>query len=161
MNPVVRCVWLILNLLFGALLANFLFYWVACDMQMPVIVTNFISAHAPIFMPLFDVPYVQIAYLSSSILSKLIFNALLYAIFGIAHTLFAQESVQNILGQLFPKQTLRTVYCMIVSVTAFIIMGFWQHTHVQLWNWLPATMSIYQQQLVLSIAYSIVFAPGT
>jgi hypothetical protein len=40
------------------------------------------------------------------------------------------------------------------------MMGFWQHTHIQLWNWLPTTMSQYQQQLVLLIMYNIIFAPG-
>jgi len=49
---------------------------------------------------------------------------------------------------------------MIVRVTAFIIMGFWQHTHIQLWNWLPSTMDIYQQQIVLLILYNILQGPG-
>jgi hypothetical protein len=49
---------------------------------------------------------------------------------------------------------------MLVSITAFIIMGFWQHTHIQLWNWLPTTMDQYQQQLVLLIVYNIIYAPG-
>jgi hypothetical protein len=161
MNPITRVSWLLLNLFFGAPLALILFHWVACDMQMPLIIKNFISTNLPILSPFFDVPYVHINKLSSSVMAKLIFNAFLYAIFGFIHTLFAQEFVQSILRRvLFPKQTLRTVYCILVSITAFIIMGFWQHTHIQLWNWLPSTINIYQQQLVLLILYSIIFAPG-
>jgi hypothetical protein len=161
MNFVTRGIWLILNLVFGATLACLLFNWVACDMQMPLILTNFISTNLPILTPIFDVPYVHINKLASSVAAKLIFNAFLYAIFGFVHTLFAQEFIQSILGRvLFPQQTLRTVYCILVSITAFIIMGFWQHTHIQLWNWLPSTMNTYQQQLVLLISYSIIFTPG-
>jgi hypothetical protein len=161
MNSVTRGIWLILNLVFGAILAYLLFYWVACDMQMPLILTNFISTNLPILTPIFDVPYVHINKLSSSVAEKLIFNAFLYAIFGFVHTFFAQEFVQIILGRvLFPQQTLRTVYCILISITAFIIMGFWQHTHIQLWNWLPSTMNIYEKQLVLLILYSIIYTPG-
>jgi hypothetical protein len=161
MNWVTRSIWLILNIFFGAILANILFYWVACNMQMPLIIKNFISTYLPILSPIFDVPYVHINRLSLSVIGKLIFNAFLYTIFGFTHTLFAQEFVQSILGRfLFPKQTLRTVYCIITSVTVFIIMGFWQRTNIQLWNWLPSTMNIYQQQLVLLILYNILYIPG-
>ncbi|CAF2462084.1 unnamed protein product [Rotaria sp. Silwood2] len=128
---------------------------------MPLILTNFISTYLPILSFLFNVPYVHINKISSSVIAKLIFNAFLYAIFGFVHTLFAQEFVQVFLSQfLFPKQTLRTVYCLLVTVTAFIIMGFWQHTHIQIWNWLPSTMNDYQQNLVLFIIYNIVYAPA-
>jgi protein-S-isoprenylcysteine O-methyltransferase Ste14 len=161
MNFVTRIIWLILNVFCGAPLANILFVWAACDMQLPLIITNFISTYLPIFNPLFNVPYLHINQLSSSISAKLIFNAFLYSIFGFAHTLFAQEFVQTILGRfLFPKQTLRTIYCIIVSVTTFIIIGFWQHTHIQLWNWLPSTMNVYQQQLAMLIVFSIIYTPG-
>jgi hypothetical protein len=161
MNFITRCIWLLLNIFFGAAFASTLFFWAACDMQMPLIITDFISTYLPVLSPIYDVPYVRINELSSSVIGKLIFNAFLYAIFGFVHTLFAQEFVQNFLGRvLFPRQTLRTVYCILVSVTAFIIMGFWQHTHVQLWNWLPSTMNMYQQQRVLLIFYSIIYAPG-
>ena len=161
MNSFARGIWFLSNVVFGAGLASVLFYWVACDMQMPLILTDFLSVYLPPIKPAFDVPYVQISTISSSIAVKLLVNAFLCAIFGCAHTLFAQESVQLLLGRfLFPKQTLRTVYCMIVSVTVFLIMGLWQHTHVQLWNCLPATMSTYDQQLVLLIIYSIIYAPG-
>ncbi len=161
MNLVTRGIWLFLNVFFGAGLAIILFFWTACDMQMPLILTNFISTYLPILNPVFDVPYVHINKLSSSVISKLIFNAFLYAIFGFVHTLFAQEFVQTFLGRFFfPKQTLRTVYCLLVSITVFIIMGFWQHTHIQLWNLLPSTMNIYQQQAVLLIIFSIIYAPG-
>jgi hypothetical protein len=123
--------------------------------------TDFISTYLPILNPLFHVPYVQIERFSSSIIAKLIFNAFLYGIFGFFHTLFAQEFVQRILRRfLFPQETLRTVYCLIVTITVFIMMGFWQHTHIQLWNWLPTTMSPYGQQLILLIMYNIIFAPG-
>ncbi|CAF1417777.1 unnamed protein product [Rotaria sp. Silwood1] len=161
MNVATRFIWLILNLFFGAGLACILFNWVACDMKMPLILTNFISTYLPISSSLFNVPYVHINKISSSVIAKLIFNAFLYAIFGFVHTLFAQEYAQAFLGQfLFPKQTLRTVYCLLVTITAFIIMGFWQHTHIQLWNLLPSTMNDYQQNLALFIIYNIIFAPG-
>ncbi|CAF4735879.1 unnamed protein product [Rotaria sp. Silwood1] len=161
MNVATRFIWLILNLFFGAGLACILFNWVACDMKMPLILTNFISTYLPILSSLFNVPYVHINEISSSVIAKLIFNAFLYAIFGFIHTLFAQEYAQAFLGQfLFPKQTLRTVYCLLVTITAFIIMGFWQHTHIQLWNLLPSTMNDYQQNLALFIIYNIIFAPG-
>ncbi|CAF2111812.1 unnamed protein product [Rotaria magnacalcarata] len=161
MNSIARIIWFLLNLLLGAAVARILFDWGACDMQMPLIYKNLISAHLPILNPIFNVPYVQINRLSSSVVAKLIFNGFLYAIFGFSHTFFAQEFVQATLARfLFPKQTLRTVYCIIVTVTAFIIMGFWQHTGIQLWNWLPSTMNNYQQQLVLLITYHIIFAPG-
>ena len=161
MNSFARGIWFLLNVVLGAGLASILFYWVACDMQMPVMLTDFISTYLPVIKPAFDVPYVQISSISSSIPAKLLVDAFLCAIFGFAHTLFAQESVQLLLGRLlFPKQTLRTVYCIIVSVTVFLIMGLWQHTHVQLWNCLPATMSTFDRQLVLLIIYSIIYAPG-
>ncbi|CAF1180675.1 unnamed protein product [Rotaria sordida] len=130
-------------------------------MQMPVIYTNFISTYLPILNPLFNFPYVHINTISSSVTAKLIFNAFLNAIFGLVHTVFAQEFAQVFLGRfLFPKQTLRTVYCLLVTVTAFIIMGFWQHTHIQLWNWLPSTMSDYQQNLALFFIFNVIYAPA-
>jgi len=161
LSVVSRVIWLLLNVLFGAGFATILFFWVACDMKMPQLITNFVSNYLPIMTPLFRVPYIEITYLSSSIMGKLAFNAVLYAIFGIAHTVFAQENVQAMLGRyLLPKQTLRTAYCIMVSVTAFLIIGFWQHTHVQLWDWLPPTMDIYQQQRLLLTMFSIIIAPG-
>jgi hypothetical protein len=161
LSPVTRIIWLLFNVLFGAALANILFLWVTCDMKMPQFIINFVSDYLPIMTPLFRVPYIEITFLSSSILAKLAFNAVLYAIFGIAHTVFAQEYVQAMVARyLLPKQTLRTAYCIMISVTAFLIIGFWQHTHVQLWNWLPSTMSLYQQQRVLLTIFNIIFAPG-
>ncbi|CAF0799968.1 unnamed protein product [Adineta steineri] len=161
MNSITRIIWLSLNLFFGAPLACLLFAWAACDMQVPLDIKDFTSTYLPIFNPIFDVPYVHINQVSDSIIAKLIFNAFLVAIFGFMHTLFAQEFVHNILSRfLFPKQALRTVYCMITSMTAFIIIGFWQHTHIQLWNFLPKTMNIYQQQHILLILYSIIFIPA-
>ena len=159
MNSAARGIWFLINVFFGAALSFTLFHWIACDMQMPIIMTNLIAAYAPIFNPLFDVPYVQIDQLASSVIGKLIFNAFLYAIFGFVHTFFAQEFVQLILRRVFPQQSLRTIYCLLVTITVFIIMGFWQHTHIQLWNFLPSTMSEYQQQLVLLVVYHIVYAP--
>jgi hypothetical protein len=161
LSPVTRVIWLLLNTLFGAGFATILFFWVACDMKMPQLIINFVSDYLPIMTPLFRVPYIEITFLSSSILGKLAFNAVLYAIFGIAHTVFAQEHVQSMVGRyLLPKQTLRTAYCIMVSVTAFLIIGFWQHTHIQLWDWLPSTMSLYQQQLVLLTMFNVILAPG-
>lgn len=161
MNIITQIIWLILNIFFGAGLACILFNWVACDMQMPLIIKNFISNYAPIFYPIFNVPYVYIDKFSSSVICKLIFNGFLYVIFGFIHTFFAQEFVQKYLQQmLFPQQTLRTVYCILVSITAFILMGFWQYTHIQLWNLLPSTISTYDQQWILLITYNIIYLPG-
>ena len=161
MNSFARGIWLVLNLLFGGALASIIFVWVACDMRVPLVLTNFVSTYLPIWTPVFRVPYVHIDALSSSIVGKLLFNAFLFTIFGFCHTFFAQESVQAALNRLmFPKQTLRTVYCMVVSLTSLIVIGFWQHTNIQLWNWLPSTMSTNQQEIVLMIIYNIFFAPG-
>ena len=161
MNLLARGIWLILNALFGAALSTILFYWVACDMHVPLIVTDFLGKYLPILTPLFRAPYVRIDALSSSIVGKLAFDAFLVAIFGFCHTFFAQESVQASLSRsIFPKQTLRTIYCIMVSVNSFIIIGFWQHTNIQLWNWLSSTMSIYEQEIILMTLYSIIFAPG-
>jgi hypothetical protein len=161
LSLVTRAIWLLLNVLFGAGFATILFFWVACDMKKPQLIIDFVSDYLPILTPLFRVPYMEITCLSSSIMGKLTFNAVLYAVFGIAHTVFAQEHVQTMLARyLLPKQTLRTAYCIMVSVTAFLIIGFWQHTHVQLWDWLPPMMSLYQQQLVLLTVFNIIIAPG-
>nr|ACD54688.1 putative S-isoprenylcysteine O-methyltransferase-like protein [Adineta vaga] len=160
LSPVARIIWLLLNILFGGVFAQILFAWTACDMKMPQLIINFISNYLPFMSPLFRVPYLEINSLSSSIWGKLAFDALLYAIFAIAHTVFAQESVQAVITRyLLPKQTLRTAYCVMVSITVFVILGFWQHTHVQLWNWLPTTMSLYQQQFVLLTIFTIIHAP--
>lgn len=43
MNPLTRGLWLLLNLFCGALLAHTLFLWVACDMQMPLLITNILT----------------------------------------------------------------------------------------------------------------------
>lgn len=161
MNLLARGIWLILSVLFGAALSTILFFWVACDMHVPLIVTGFLAKYLPILTPLFRAPYVHIDALSSSIAGKLAFDAFLVATFGFCHTFFAQESVQASLSRsLFPKQTLRTAYCIMVSVNSFFIIGFWQHTNIQLWNWLPSTMSIHEQEIILMILYSIIFAPG-
>ncbi|UJR37091.1 hypothetical protein I4U23_029795 [Adineta vaga] len=161
MNSISRVIWLLVNLFFGAPLSTTLFVWVACDLQMPLLITNFISTYLPICNVLFDVPYVYINQFSSSVTAKLLFNACLFAIFGFVHTLFAQEFIQVILSRyLFPKQTLRTIFCILVSITTFILIGFWQHTHIQLWNWLPSTMNMYEQQRVLLILFSIIISPG-
>lgn len=161
MNIVSRFIWVLLNIFLGAGLAYLLFYWAACDLQIPLIVQHILSTYLPFASPLFNVPYVKIHSLSSSLIAKLIFNGFLYAIFGVVHTLFAQEFVQDLLARhLFPKQALRTVYCILVTITVFIMMGFWQHTNIQLWNFLPSTMSDYQKHIFLIITYQIIDAPG-
>jgi hypothetical protein len=161
MNILTRGIWLILNVVFGAGLSGLLFLWVACDMQVPLILINFLENHLPVMTPFFRAPYVHIDELSSSVAGKLVFNASLVAIFGFCHTFFAQEFVQASLSRfLFPKQTLRTVYCIMVSLNCFIIVGLWQHTNIQLWNWFPSTMSINEQQNVLMIVFVILFTPG-
>ena len=161
MHPAARAIWFLINLFLGAGLAFILFLWVACDMQMPLIIRDFIATYIPILSPLFDVPYVRIPQFSSSLIAKLIFNAFLCAIFGFVHTFFAQESVQIILRQYFaPKQTLRTIYCVLVTLTSFLIIGFWQHTHIQLWHWLPSTMNEYNQHILLLVIYHIITAPS-
>lgn len=162
MNLLSRSIWIFFNLFFGAPLAYTLFHWVACDMQMPLIIVDFVATYLPFLTPLFNVPYVHIQLFSSSIVAKLIFNAFLYAIFGFVHTFFAQEAVQTILRQYaFPPQTLRTVYCILSSITSFIIIGFWQHTHIQFWDLLPSTMSRYQRHIILLCCYHLTHLPGT
>jgi hypothetical protein len=159
MNLVTRSIWLILNILFGQNLSYVFFTWIACDLQIPFYIKNFISNYLTIFTHLFQMPYIQIS--SLSIFGKLAINAFLFAIFGIFHTLLAQEFVQAFFSRyLFPKETLRTAYCISVSITVFLIMGFWQRTQIQLWNLLPSTMDINQQQIILSILFLIVSAPG-
>lgn len=161
MNLIARVLWILLNVLFGASLAYILFIWVACDMEIPSFLMDFLDEYIPAIKPIFQVPYIKINQISSSISSKLLFNAFLYAIFGFIHTLFAQEFVQSFLGHfLFPKQTLRTVYNLLVTITVFIIIGFWQHTEVQLWNFLPNTMTKYQQHMLLLMIHTIFHVPG-
>jgi hypothetical protein len=159
MNLITRSIWLILNTLFGQFLAFILFFWIACDMQMPLFIKNSITIYLPLFTPLFTIPYVHISYLS--MFGKFVFNAFLFSIFGIFHTLLAQEFVQVLFSRyLFPKQTLRTAYCVSVSITVFLVMGFWQHTHIQLWNLFPSTIDINQQHIILCILLLAILAPG-
>lgn len=130
-------------------------------MKMPLIIKDLVGTYLPILSPLFDVPYVQFPQFASSIVAKLAFNAVLCAIFGFIHTVFAQESVQIVLRRYFaPKQSLRTIYCVLVTLTVFLIMGFWQHTHIQLWNLFPSTMSEYNQHIALLIIYTIIALPS-
>ncbi|CAF1292105.1 unnamed protein product [Adineta ricciae] len=162
MNWLARSIWLLFNIFFGAPPATLVFSWVACDLQLPLVIIEPISSYLPILKTLFNVPYVHINEFSSSVSAKLLFNAFLYAIFGTVHTLFAQEFMQVILRRfLFPKETLRTVYCILTTITVIILVGFWQHTHIQLWNWLPGTMDIYQQQRVLLLLFLLFFSPGS
>ena len=161
MNIISRCFWILFNLLFGAFSASLLFLWIGCDMEMPAFITERIPEHLTGLRRIFRFPYIELAEVSSSIVGKLIFNSFLYAIFGFAHTFFAQESVQNFLGRwFFPKQTLRTVYCVIVTITTFILMGFWQHTGIQLWNWIPSTMNKQTEHILLALFYAIISGPG-
>lgn len=161
MNSLSRILWLLLNFLFGAPLAYTLFHWTACNMQMPLIIKDLVSTYLPFLNPIFNVPYVRIESISSSILAKILFNGFLYAIFGFVHTFFAQEPVQNFLRQkFFPSEILRTVYCVLTTITSFIIMGFWQHTDIQLWDLLPSAMNQYQRDIILLCCYHLICLPG-
>lgn len=161
MHPIARFSWFLINLFFGSPLAFLFFHWIACDMQMPLIVKDLVGIYIPILSPVFDVPYIQIPQFASSIVAKLAFNSVLCAIFGFVHTVFAQESVQIVLRQyVAPKQSLRTIYCVLVTLTAFLIMGYWQHTHIQLWNLFPSTINEYTQHIVLLIIYTIITSPS-
>ena len=156
-----RTLWTIINILFGAFFAIILFFWVACDMKMPLIILDVVSTYAPWCLLIFDVPYIQVNLIKSSIVGKLLVNGILYGLFAFLHTLLAQEWIhEKITKILLPRQAMRTAYCVSVSCTAYMLMGFWQHTSIELWNFLPQSIDEKHKHFILLIFYNILFSPG-
>ncbi|CAF0906427.1 unnamed protein product [Didymodactylos carnosus] len=155
LNLISKIIWLMINILFGTFLSNILFIWTACNMHLPLFLINLIPS---LFKSFFNIPWIN---LELSLFNKIIFNALLCFIFGFVHTYFAQEKIQNSMNQLFPKSTLRTVYILLVSITSWLIIGLWQHTQIQLWDFLKNLMlTENQRDIILTIIFILILIPG-
>ncbi|CAF1518085.1 unnamed protein product [Didymodactylos carnosus] len=155
LNLMRKIIWLMINIVFCIFLCHILFVWAACDMHLPLFLISGIPSLTRSF---FNVPWIDY---ELSLFNKIIFNALLFFIFGFVHTYFAQEKIQHSMNQLFPKPTLRTVYLLFVCITSWLIIGLWQNTQIQLWDFLKSLMlTENQRDSILLIIFILIVLPG-
>ena len=156
-----RIFWLILNLLFGGFTALILLIWVSCDMEMPTFFFPLLTS-SPFLQSIFHLRWLD---LQLTLFHKILFNACLFSLFGFVHTFSARDDVQRyfITKFLFPSIGLRTFYLILTNLTAWLIMGFWQHTSIQLWDFLsnPMYEIEYRKHKILLTLFSIINLPGT
>ena len=157
-NQFNRIFWMIINIFFGGFVGLFMIVWVSCDMQMLVYLFLVLpySLHS-----IFHVPWFV---MNLSLPLKILFNACLFANFGFVHTFFAQDYVQESIIRWipFPKSALRTCYLVLTNIAAWILMGFWQHTSIQLWDLLSyfPIDNDFDRHKILLILFVIVNTPG-
>lgn len=157
-NRLNRVFWTLINLFFGGFVGLFMIVWVSCDMQMLVylflVLPN--SLHS-----IFHVPWLV---MNLPLSFKIIFNALLFANFGFVHTFFAQDYVQRYIIRriAFPASALRTCYLVLTNIAAWLLMGLWQHTSVQLWDLLKyfPIENDFDRHKILLILFVLVNIPG-
>ena len=157
-NQFNRIFWMIINIFFGGFVGLFMIVWVSCDMQMLVYLFLVLpySLHS-----IFHVPWFV---MNLSLPLKILFNACLFANFGFVHTFFAQDYVQESIIRWipFPKSALRTCYLVLTNIAAWILMGFWQHTSIPLWDLLSyfPIDNDFDRHKILLILFVIVNTPG-
>lgn len=134
----VRLPILIANLLLGVIPGFSLFIWIERNCQLPL---HKLGLPWPFFR-FSDQPTVLL----------LLWNALLYAMFGIPHTILAQPISHKFLQKIFPAQTIRTVFVIATAITCVWIMGAWQHTRIMIWS-LP--LSSYTNDVISLILFWI------
>jgi methanethiol S-methyltransferase len=159
LNWFTRLVWLLLNILFGGFITLIMIVWVSCDMEMPSFIFPFLPA--TLAQSVFHVPWLD---MRLPFLYKILFNASLFALFGFVHTFFAQSSIHRYFEtQLhLPKSTLRTVYLMLTNTAAWLLMGLWQHTSIQVWDILShfSLENPYRPHLILVTLFALITIPS-
>ncbi|CAF1125599.1 unnamed protein product [Adineta ricciae] len=159
-NILNRMFWLILNLLFGGFTALILLIWVSCDMEMPTFFFPLLTS-SPFLQSIFHLRWLD---LHLTLFHQILFNACLFGLFGFVHTFFARDDVQHYFTTkfLFPSFGLRTFYLILTNISAWIVMGFWQHTSIQLWDFLsnPVYEIEYRKHKILLTLFSIINLPG-
>ncbi|CAF1054703.1 unnamed protein product [Adineta steineri] len=160
-NILNRIIWFLMNILFGGFISMTMLVWVSCDMEMP----NFFFPVLPsssFIQSIFHVPWIDMKLIFPC---KILFNAFLFALFGFVHTFFARNDVQQYLitRLSFPPLALRTFYLISTNITAWLLMGLWQHTSIQLWDFLKnyTFQDEYRgRHLILLIVFTLINLPG-
>lgn len=159
-NILNRMFWLILNLLFGGFAALILLIWVSCDMEMPTFFFPLLTSSS-FLQSMFHLRWID---LELTLFHQILFNACLFALFGFVHTFFARNDVQRyfITKFSFPSIGLRTFYLILTNLASWLLMGFWQHTSIQLWDFLsnPMYEIEYRKHKILLTVFSIINLPG-
>ena len=154
-----RIVWFVLNIFFGGFITLIMIVWVSCDMEMPSFIFPFLSES--LAQSIFHVPWFD---MRLPFLFKILFNASLFALFGFVHTFFAQSRIHRYFETELhlPKPTLRTAYLMLTNTAAWLLMGMWQHTSIQLWDILShfSFYNEYRPHLILVSIFALIAAPG-
>ncbi|UJR10767.1 hypothetical protein I4U23_014955 [Adineta vaga] len=158
-NYVHRILWLILNLFFGGFIGLVLLVWVSCDMEMPTFFFPLLSSS--FLQSVFHVPWID---MKLALFHKILFNGCLFGLFGFVHTFFARDYVQRYLITRFsfPSIGLRTFYLILTNISAWLLMGLWQHTCIQLWDFLKdvSFANEHRRHEILLILFAIVNIPG-
>ena len=154
-----QTIWFLLNIFFGGFITLIMIVWASCDMKMP----SFIFPFLPTLLAqsIFNVPWFD---LRLPFLPKILFNASLFALFGFVHTFFAQNMIHRYFETELhlPKSTLRTVYLMLTNAAAWLLMGMWQDTSIQLWDILShfSFYNKYRPHLILVSVFALIASPG-
>jgi hypothetical protein len=154
-----RTIWILLNIFFGGFMSLVMLIWVGCDMNMPTFFFPLLPSSS--VRSVFRVPWIDLKF---PLLVKVVFNVSLFAHFGFVHTFFAQDMVQRyILIKLsLPKTTMRTFYLVLTNIAAWLLMGLWQHTSIQLWDILShfSMEGEYKRHRILLSLFTIITLPG-
>ena len=153
-----RIVWLLLNLFFGGVVGIVMLVWVSCDMEIP---TFFPPVTPPFLRPMYHLPWFD---LRLPLWAKIIFDIALFANFGFVHTFFAQTKVQEHIAEKLslPKPALRTVYLMLTTTAVWLLIGLWQKTSIQLWDFLnrsPIETDYTRHEILLGL-FILITLPG-
>ncbi|CAF4171495.1 unnamed protein product [Adineta steineri] len=159
-NILNRIIWFLLNILFGGFISMTMLVWVSCDMEMP----NFFFPVLPssFIQSVFHVPWIDMELILPC---KILFNAFLFGLFGFVHTFFARNDVQQYLitRLSFPPLALRTFYLILTNIATWLLMGLWQHTSIQLWDFLENYTFQHEyrgRHLILLIIFTLINLPG-
>ena len=119
LNPAVSGLWLTLSLALGVIPSVGFYAWIERNCTLPI-------------LPLqLGWPWVDGALWPVPM--KLLWNAGLFAAFGLLHSGLAQIGVQQKVMGIIPVQARRTVYLIATGLSLIGVAGSWQHTGILLW----------------------------
>src|SRR4051812_47047912 len=115
-----RLAWFVVNLTLGLAPALLFFAWVEQDAALPAVGR------------LLGWPGVEPGI--GSVAGRSLWNGGLFALFGFAHSFFAQVGVQDRVRAVVPAPAVRSFYLAVSGTALLLMMALWQPTGVTVWR---------------------------
>jgi len=128
-----KIIWLLLTTVFAVLPMIVYFGWVERNLDFGRVYPSPIEPYLSPIVPEFPL----VLFTSWSLKMKIVWNFSLVTVWGIIHSLFAQQQTHVILSNAFPPPLLRTIYVMITGAASWIVMSLWQPLDYVVWNLIP------------------------